>query len=71
MLDSAEMRDAERDDYEELADVRHPDHDLSEWSTRFMDGTAQKPWFLRRGVLLLVGGLVIASLLLPVLIQIL
>ena len=71
MLDSGYMRDEERDDYEELADVRHPDHDLSEWSNRYMDGPEPKPWFLRRGVLILVAALVITSLLLPVFIQIL
>jgi hypothetical protein len=56
------------DEYYELSDENHPDHDLSEWGLRSDSVDDQKPWFARRGVLLLVAGLVIVSLLLPPLI---
>jgi hypothetical protein len=43
----------------------HPDFDLSESAPYDFDGSYEKPWFLRRGVLLLVSALLIISLLLP------
>jgi hypothetical protein len=44
---------------------RHPDFDLSESAPYDFDEPYEKPWFLRRGVLLLVSALLIFSLLLP------
>ncbi len=62
------MREQERDEYYELSDEENPDHDLSEWGMRWDSEADSKPWFLRRGVLLVVAVLVITSLLLPSLI---
>jgi hypothetical protein len=59
--------DLEQQDYEfdDPNDPRHPDFDLSESAPYDFDGPYEKPWFLRRGVLLLVSALLIISLLLP------
>jgi len=46
-------------------DPDHPDFDLSESAPYDFDGPYEKPWFLRRGVLLLVSAVLIFSLLLP------
>jgi hypothetical protein len=46
-------------------DPSHPDFDLSESAPYDFDEPYQKPWFLRRWVLLLVSLIVVVSLLLP------
>lgn len=53
------------DDYSELADSRHPDHDLSEWGISHHTEPRTHPWFLRRWLQVLVGAALITSLLLP------
>lgn len=72
MVDSAQVMrerdEPELDEYNELSDENHPDFDLSEWGLRWDSEPDPKPWFMRRGVLLLVAALVITSLLLPPLI---
>ncbi len=66
------------EDEEELAgeweldpnDPSHPDHDLSE-SAGYSDwDPAPKPWYVRRGALLLIAVLVIIGLLFPTLARI-
>jgi hypothetical protein len=46
-------------------DPRHPDHDLSDSAEYDFDEPYEKPWFLRRWVLLAVSIVVVVSLLLP------
>jgi hypothetical protein len=46
-------------------DPSHPDFDLSDSAPHDFDGPYEKPWFLRRWLLLLVSLLVVISLLLP------
>ncbi len=53
------------DEYGELADSRHPDHDLSEWGISHHTEPRTPPWFLRRWLHVLVGAALITSLLLP------
>ena len=53
--------DPEPDD---LSDPRHPDFDLSEWAPYGIGDEQAKPWFIRRGVYILVAFLVISSLVL-------
>ena len=65
-----QQREDQPQDYDDLSDERHPDHDLSEWGLRWDSEPEPKPWFMRRGVLLVIAGLVIASLLLPIVLQI-
>ena len=48
-------------------DPSHPDYDLSQAAGYASWGPAPKPWYVRRGVLLLVAVLVILGLLIPVL----
>jgi hypothetical protein len=43
----------------------HPDFDLSESAPYDFDPPYEKPWFLRRWVLLLVSLIILVSLLLP------
>lgn len=65
------MREQDRldeDEYFALSDEDNPDHDLSEWGLRWDSEPDSRPWFLRRGALLVVAVLVITSLLLPSLI---
>jgi hypothetical protein len=52
-------------EFDDPNDPRHPDFDLSESAPYDFDEPYEKPWFLRRGVLLLVSALLIISLLLP------
>jgi len=56
------------DEYYELSDENNPDYDLSEWGLRWDSEPDPKPWFARRGVLVVVAVVVIISLLLPSLI---
>ncbi len=56
-------------DFDDLSDVRHPDHDLSEWGIAYDRGPEPKPWFLRRGFLLVVAALAIGSLILPLVLR--
>jgi hypothetical protein len=46
-------------------DPSHPDYDLSDSAPYDFDEPYEKPWFLRRWVLLLVSVIVVVSLLLP------
>jgi hypothetical protein len=52
-------------DEDDPNDPRHPDFDLSESAPYDFDEPYAKPWYLRRGVLLVVSALLIFSLLLP------
>ena len=63
-----EQDQREQDEYYQLSDENNPDYDLSEWGLRWDSQPDPKPWFMRRGFLLLVAALVITSLLLPSLI---
>ena len=63
-----EQDELEKDEYNALSDENNPDHDLSEWGLSWDSEPDPKPWFLRRGVLLVVAALVITSMLLPPLI---
>jgi hypothetical protein len=63
-----EQDEIDEDEYYALSDENNPDHDLSEWGLRWDSEPDPKPWFLRRGALLIVAFFVIASLLLPSLI---
>ncbi len=63
-----ERDEREEDEYYQLSDKNNPDYDLSEWGLRWDSEPDSKPWFMRRGFLLLVAALVIISLLLPSLI---
>jgi hypothetical protein len=63
-----EQDELEEDEYYALSDENNPDHDLSEWGLSWDSEPDPKPWFLRRGVLLVVAALVITSMLLPPLI---
>ena len=63
-----EQDEREEDEYNQLADENNPDHDLSEWGLSWDSEPDSKPWFVRRGFLLMVAALVITSLLLPSLI---
>jgi hypothetical protein len=58
-----QIDDREEDDPNDPA---HPDFDLSESAPYDYDGPYEKPWFLRRGVLMAVSLLLIFSLLLPI-----
>ena len=72
MVDSPDMaREPDSDEDYELSDEHNPDHDLSDWGLRWDSQPDSKPWFARRGFLLVVAFLVIASLMLPPLIVIL
>jgi hypothetical protein len=62
--DEDEEEDLEVDD--DLSDPRNPDHDLSEWAPASLP-YEEKPWFIRRWVLIVVAVLVIIGLMLPVL----
>ncbi len=71
MVNSHRMREQDKldeDDYNALSDENNPDHDLSDWGLEWDSESDPKPWFLRRGFLLIVAVLVITSLLLPSLI---
>ena len=59
--------DEEDDDDDDLSDPHHPDHDLSEWSPYSPGVQDRKPWFTRRGVMIVIGILVIAGLIIPLL----
>jgi hypothetical protein len=63
-----EQDEREEDEYYQLSDENNPDHDLSEWGLRWDSEPDPKPWFMRRGFLIVVATLVIISLLLPSLI---
>jgi hypothetical protein len=63
-----EQDELEEDEYYALSDEENPDYDLSEWGLRWDSEPDPKPWFLRRGVLLVVAALIITSLMLPSLI---
>ena len=56
-----------REDYdpEDFDDPRNPDHDLSESGIRVHREYDPKPFFLRRGFVLVLGILLIAGLILP------
>jgi hypothetical protein len=51
-------------------DPSHPDYDLSDSAPYDFDEPYEKPWFLRRWVLLLVSLIVVVGLLLPYAIRI-
>ena len=63
-----EQDDRDEEEYYQLSDENSPDYDLSEWGLRWDSEPDPKPWFMRRGVLLVVASVVIISLLLPSLI---
>ena len=58
------------DDYSELADSRHPDHDLSEWGISHHSEPRAQMWFLRRWLQLFVGAALIISLVLPFILRV-
>jgi hypothetical protein len=53
------------DEDDDQNDPSHPDYDLSDSAPYDFDEPYEKPWFLRRWVLLLVSVIVVVSLLLP------
>jgi hypothetical protein len=59
-------RDYEEDDPN---DPSHPDYDLSDSAPYDFDEPYEKPWFLRRWLLLVVSLLVLIALLLPYALQ--
>ena len=53
------------DEDDDPNDPSHPDYDLSNSAPYDFDKPYEKPWFLRRWVLLLVSVIVLVGLLLP------
>ena len=53
------------DEDDDPNDPSHPDYDLSNSAPYDFDEPYEKPWFLRRWVLLLVSVIVLVGLLLP------
>ena len=64
-----DLKDDAAEDENDLSDPRHPDHDLSQWSPYNPAAHDAKPWFIRRGALLVVSFLVIIGLILPYLVR--
>ena len=46
-------------------DPHHPDHDLSEAAPVWLDAADVRPWFIKRGFVIVVALIVILGLLVP------
>ena len=63
------MKQIDEPEQDDPNNPSHPDFDLSESAPYDFDQPYEKPWFLRRGVLLVVSVLLIFSLLLPLVLR--
>ncbi|HEX5369104.1 MAG TPA: hypothetical protein VFY10_06780 [Dehalococcoidia bacterium] len=68
-LDDEGLPENAEEEEDDPTDPSHRDYDLSTSAPYEFDGPADaKPWFLRRGFILLIGAVLIFSLILPLLV---